>query len=208
MQKTIYIIRHGETDFNRRRIIQGSGVDSSLNATGKRQAQAFYTHYAKQRFDVVLTSQLKRTQETMAPFLETGLPWESFAELNEMSWGIYEGQSSTPEMKANYHRMTQAWKNGDYEVKIPGGESAQALANRLGSFVDHLRQRPEERILICSHGRAMRCLMTLLHEEPLSQMDQYHHDNTGLYLVDYQPEVFTLKLRNDVRHLAHLSKPE
>lgn len=204
MQKTIYIVRHGQTEYNRKHIIQGSGIDSSLNDTGRLQAEAFHRFYAGNSFDVVLTSTLKRTQETMAPFIEQGLPWESFAEINEMNWGKYEGQSSTPEMKQDYRRMLDAWKQGDYDARIPEGESAQELANRIGAFVQHLQERPEERILVCSHGRAMRCLMTLLDRQSLATMEEYQHANTGLYLYDYTPTMFTLNLKNDTRHLEQL----
>lgn len=204
MQKTIYIVRHGQTEYNRKRIIQGSGIDAPLNDTGRLQAQAFHKFYADQDFDVVLTSTLKRTQETMAPFIEKGLSWETFPEINEMNWGKYEGMSSTPEMKEDYRRMLDAWKRGDYSARIPQGESAQELADRIGTFVEHLRERTEERILVCSHGRAMRCLMTLLDQQPLAMMEEYQHANTGLYLYDYQPTVFTLTLKNDTRHLERL----
>lgn len=205
MDKTIYIIRHGETDLNKNQIIQGSGIDSSLNDTGRQQALAFYRLYASAGFEAVLTSALKRTHETVIPFLQDGVPWEQFPEINEMSWGIYEGQSSSPEMKIDYNAMLDAWKKGDYSARIPKGESASELANRLGTFIDHLRHRPEEKLLVCSHGRAMRCMMTLLENRALSEMDQFHHSNTGLYLVDYQPDRFVLKLKNDVSHLETLT---
>lgn len=204
MEKTIYIIRHGETELNKNRIIQGSGIDSSLNDTGRQQADAFFHQYANIGFDVVLTSGLKRTHETVAPFINEGLPWEQFVEINEMSWGIYEGKSSTPDMKIDYDAMLTAWKVGDYSARIPEGESAQELADRLLIFINHLKERPEEKILVCSHGRAMRCMMALLENKPLSDMDQFHHSNTGLYLVDYSPDQFVLKIKNDISHLTSL----
>ena len=60
-KKTIYIIRHGETDYNRQGIIQGSGVDSDLNETGRIQAEKFFKAYHHIPFDKVYTSELKRT---------------------------------------------------------------------------------------------------------------------------------------------------
>ena len=66
---TLYIIRHGETALNRQNIVQGSGVDSDLNNTGHRQAALFFNYYQNIRFDLVITSALKRTHQTVAPFL-------------------------------------------------------------------------------------------------------------------------------------------
>ena len=85
MNKEVFIIRHGQTDLNKDHIVQGSGVDSSLNAYGRKQAAAFYKLYKNQAFEVVLTSALKRTHETVAPFLERGLPWEQHPSINEIS---------------------------------------------------------------------------------------------------------------------------
>lgn len=199
--KTIYIVRHGQTDFNKLGVVQGSGVDSNLNATGWQQAWAFYEKYKDENFDAVLTSRLLRTHETMSPFIKDGLPWEQFAELNEICWGQHEGKKSTPAMKTEFLNLLDAWGKGAYDARIGGGESAQDMWNRLNAFVEQLKKRPEERLLVCSHGRAMRCLMTVLRNDPISTMQDYHHANTGLYLVDYTADIFKFQLRNDLSHL-------
>ena len=49
-KKTIYLIRHGETDFNRQGIVQGSGVDSDLNELGLAQAEAFFPELPRYQF--------------------------------------------------------------------------------------------------------------------------------------------------------------
>lgn len=201
MHKNIYIVRHGQTDYNKQHIVQGSGVNSSLNDTGRQQALAFYQKYQSTNFDVVLTSKLVRTHETMSHFIQDGLPWEQFAAINEMGWGIHEGKKSNPAMMAEYKAMTKAWQQGDYDARITDGESAFELSQRLINFVGHLKTRSESNLLICSHGRAMRCLMTILNQVDLHKMDEYPHANTGLYLVNYQADLFHFKLENDLSHL-------
>ena len=204
MEKTVYIIRHGETDYNRNGIVQGQGVDTSLNDTGRLQAKAFYDHYHQSGFEVVLTSQLKRTHETMAPFIKAGLTWEQFPEINEINWGKHEGQKSTPDMHLQYKRMIEAWESGDLDARLEGAESAADLGRRLSGFVHALGQRPEERILVCSHGRAMRALMCLLREQSLTRMNDYKHSNTGLYKAAYQRQRYEFLLENDLTHLDQL----
>jgi phosphoserine phosphatase len=202
MEKTIFIIRHGETDLNRQGIVQGSGVDAPLNQRGWEQAHAFYRHYKKENFEVALTSRLLRTHQTMEPFIKSGLPWEQFEEINEISWGVHEGKDATPEMKEEHQELINQWNMGNFHARIAGGESAVELAERLGRFVDHLRERPEKKILICSHGRAMRCLTCVLKEEPLHNMENYHHANTGLFLFGYRDMKFYMEIENDTRHLG------
>ena len=86
-------------------------------------------------------------------------------------------------MVAQYRHIIGEWNSGNYQAHLEGAESAADMASRLSQFVTLLRERPEQKLLVCSHGRAMRCLMCLLQGEPLYNMDNYHHSNTGLYQV-------------------------
>ena len=201
MYKTIYFIRHGETDLNRAHIVQGSGVDSSLNELGRQQGRQFYNFYKKENFDLVICSALKRSHETILPFIEDGIPLQRFAELNEMNWGVHEGKSSTPEMKAAYVEMISQWNQDNTDARLEEGESAREMADRLQSFLDQLKQMPQEKILVCTHGRALRCLMTLLKGQHLREMEGYQHSNTGLFLVYQKEEQFEVVLENDTKHL-------
>lgn len=201
--KQIYFIRHGETELNRLHIIQGSGIDSSLNDTGRRQAAAFYGAYADINFEMVICSTLRRTLETVAPFLADGLPLRRYGNINEMCWGEHEGKPSTPEMREAYQTMVNDWQSGNFYAKLgDGSESAQELGDRLNGFIEHLKLFPEERILVCSHGRAMRAMMALLKGESLTDMEKYKHHNTGLYLVTYDAQKgFEILKENDISHL-------
>jgi len=208
MKKIIYIVRHGETDFNRKGIVQGGGVDAPLNELGRQQAQAFYDIYKDVLFEIVLTSKLQRTHQTVQPFLEMGLAWEQFEDLNEMNWGEHEGKESTPQMHTEYQEIKEAWGRGELEVRLPGGESAAELGMRINRFIEHLKQRPEQLLLVCSHGRAMSAMMCLLHGLPLHEMNQYFHYNTGLWKVRLDGFAFEFDLENDTKHLEPLMNVE
>ncbi|MEL7120835.1 MAG: histidine phosphatase family protein [Bacteroidota bacterium] len=199
--KLLYILRHGETEYNRKKMVQGSGVDSSLNETGQKQAAAFFKKYGDIPFELLITSKLKRTHETMSPFIQTGLPWLQMSEINEISWGDHEGKKSTPDMIEKYMEVVNAWNSGQYNVSLANGESALELGTRMQKFVEHIKARPEKKILVCSHGRAMRAMMAVLQNLPLSTMDNFHHTNTGLYLVRFTGQDFLFEKENDVSHL-------
>lgn len=204
MNKTLYIYRHGETDLNRHGIVQGSGVDAGLNERGKKQARAFYDHYKDVGFEIVLTSALRRTHETVAPFLEAGFPWEEFPDINEVCWGEHEGKKSTPEMVQEYKQVLQRWESGDLRAALGEGESAAEMSARLIRFTEWLKARPEKKLLICSHGRAMRCLLCILKGDPPSKMDQFEHGNTALYILHYRNKRFEFEIQNDISHLEDL----
>ena len=203
---TLYIIRHGETEMNRQGIVQGSGVDSELNHIGKKQAQLFYQYYQNVQFDHIITSNLKRTHQTVEPFLLRGgyQSWVKLPELNEISWGIQEGKPSSPEQHDNYKKLMSDWETGVYDSRFEGGESAAELKARVLNVLDFLKQEQhfKKNILLCTHGRTLLCLLTLLNGHPLSKMSQFKHQNTCLYKVHFIDGEFVFETENDVRHLG------
>lgn len=205
--KTIYLIRHGETDYNKRGVVQGSGIDSSLNETGNAQAQAFFNFYKHIPFQKIYTSALVRTHQSVDLFLRQGLPQHILPELNEISWGYKEGKVPNARDDEDYSKLIQSWGNGQTNLKITGGESPLDVAERQKKGLQViLENREENPILVAMHGRAMRILLTQLLKQPLSAMDQYEHANLCLYLLEYSYEdsQFTLIKKNDVLHLETL----
>lgn len=200
--KKIYIVRHGQTDFNLQNIVQGSGVDSSLNQRGQAQAKAFFEYYKHVQFDKIYTSTLKRTKETVKDFLDLGIPSEALAGLNEISWGTKEGFKITPEEDQYYHYMLRQWQLGNTSLRIESGESPDDVVIRMKPAVDHIMRNTNERtVLICMHGRAIRILLCILLNYPLKSMDMFEHENLCLYLLHYDGKTFTIKLHNDISHL-------
>ncbi|MBC8152825.1 MAG: histidine phosphatase family protein [Bacteroidetes bacterium] len=206
--KTIYLIRHGETDYNRQGIVQGSGVDSDLNDMGRAQAQAFFQAYQHVPFTKIYTSRLKRTLQTVQPFLELGIPCESHGGLNEISWGIMEGKMPGNLDNEYYRSLIESWTAGQTDRPTTDGESPAQVVLRQKPVIDLILSRPDENpVLIAMHGRAIRILLTWLMNDPLSTMDHYEHSNLCLYklIYNYQTRQFTIELANDSTHLLTLA---
>ncbi|QNF34527.1 histidine phosphatase family protein [Adhaeribacter swui] len=200
--KKVYLVRHGQTDFNLQGIIQGSGVDSSLNSTGREQARLFFESYKHVPFDKVYTSVLQRSIQSVQGFIDLGIPHEKHAGLNEICWGHREGTRVTPEEDAYYFDTLQKWQDGDITLRIDGGESPQDVADRQQEFLDMLLSRPEEEtVLICMHGRAMRVLLCKLLNYPIQCMDIFEHHNLCLYQLFYTGSMFSVHRHMDIEHL-------
>ncbi|MFY8189615.1 MAG: histidine phosphatase family protein [Bacteroidia bacterium] len=199
--KLIYIIRHGETDFNKLGIVQGSGINSDLNEKGVSQALRFYKCYKDIRFQKIYTSALIRTQQSVLPFIEAGKPYHIFPQLNEISWGIFEGKPQNESERLAYWEVVNAWKNGDFTAKIVAGESASELQTRQQSFIQVLKAQKEECVLVATHGRAMKSLLCTLLNLPLSEMESFEHSNLCLYVLSFDGNSFELIIRNDTAHL-------
>lgn len=207
-QKTIYLIRHGETDFNRRGVVQGSGVDSDLNDMGRAQAQAFFQAYQHVPFEKLYVSGLKRTYQTAEPFINLGIPYEKLTGLNEISWGIMEGRAPGNTDDEYYRSLIDAWSSGNTARTTEGGESPEQVVVRQREAMNVILSHPDENpILIAMHGRAIRILLCWLTGRPLSDMDQFEHSNLCLYLLqyDYDTKTFTVELANDTAHLLSLA---
>jgi broad specificity phosphatase PhoE len=203
-KKTIFLIRHGETDFNRRGVVQGSGVDSELNEQGHAQADAFYEAYQHIPFDKIYTSALQRTTQSVAKFIAKDIPHEAHASLNEISWGIREGQVPAQNDGDYYRFLTESWQNGQTDMQADGGECPEDVQKRQAPIIDLILSRPDEKlILVAMHGRAIRILLTKLLCRPLVEMDTFPHTNLGLYELeyDYTTKQFTIIRTNDTTHL-------
>ena len=185
--------------------MQGSGVDSSLNDMGRAQARAFFEQYKDVPFDRIYTSALRRTSETVAQFIQLGIPHESQRGLNEISWGSNEGQKITPEEDAYYHWMMEQWEKGNTSLRIQGGESPEEVAARQRPVIEKILGGPEKTILICMHGRAIRILLCQLLHYPLKSMDLFEHANLCLYLLDYTGTMSSVVKYNDTSHLTAIN---
>ncbi|MBC7390050.1 MAG: histidine phosphatase family protein [Opitutaceae bacterium] len=200
--KHIYIIRHGQTDYNKRGIVQGSSVDTSLNETGREQADRFYEAYKDVPFDKIYTSKLQRTHQSVQKFIDKNIPWEQHIGLNEISWGEFDGKLSSKEDKEHYLSIMQRWTNGETNLAIGGGESPELVQLRQAPVWDLILSRAEEKnVLVCIHGRALRILMCHIHHLSLTKMDSFEHDNLCLYLLEYDGKKTELLKTNCLLHL-------
>jgi len=203
--KKIYLIRHGQTEFNNKGVVQGRGIDASLNALGRKQADAFYQQYKRIKFDKIYTSSLQRSIQTVAAFAEDGIPVENLPGLDEISWGISEGMQYGEADNKRYYGIINEWKEGNLDLKIKNGESPLEVQKRQEEAINHiLANTEEETILICMHGRAMRILLSWITNTDLSRMDEFEHDNTSLYILTYENNTFNLDVRCDTNHLKDL----
>ena len=105
--------------------------DGSEVYKGQEQAKAFFKKYQEIPFELVVTSTLQRTHQTVKSFIDKGIPWVQLPEINEMNWGIHEGKSYATWMEQPYKEAITEWQNGRYETRLENGESAAELAARM-----------------------------------------------------------------------------
>jgi len=145
----LYLARHGQTDWNLKKKIQGS-TDNKLNATGQDQARALGVKLAGVALDAVYTSGLVRAKETAA-IAVPGLAATALPALNERSFGKFEGIAEDKADPALLEEFKA--RSADPEDSLDGGESLASQAERVAAAVAEIRAaHPSGRILIVSHG--------------------------------------------------------
>jgi broad specificity phosphatase PhoE len=147
----ILLTRHGETDWNLGRRVQGH-TDIPLNPTGLAQAAALAEELEAEPLVAVFSSDLDRARATAATIADRhGLQVSIDADLREKNFGTWEGLTDADIA----HRFPNAQRGnwGD-------GETASAVAERVVAAVERIRaQHPEGLVLVVSHGGPLRALL-------------------------------------------------
>ncbi|GGE33841.1 histidine phosphatase family protein [Streptococcus himalayensis] len=151
----IFLMRHGETDYNKARCFYGS-ADVSINERGKQQALQLQTIMANYPVSHIYTSSLKRTKETARVIFDSGLT--SILDLDEKGFGKWEGLTAD-EIEARYPKEWQAWLEAPFEVTPPDAEEFAHFQQRVWQVIDDLAVRhSKDSIAIVAHLGVLRLI--------------------------------------------------
>lgn len=166
-----YLLRHGETDFNAKGLLQG-WIDEPLNSAGMAVARATRDGLKRAgiQFDLVYSSTLKRAIETATIICGERVPLTLDPRLRELSFGAYEGLY---------------YPNLSCPIPCPGGESLKDLESRVQSFFEDFFQNKiskDETVLISTHGMTIRAIMKIFGVYP-TIWDVPPHGNCGITVL-------------------------
>ena len=203
---TLYLVRHGETEHNRRNIIQGGGVDSELNAAGRAQAEALAQRLRSVSFDALYASTLQRARQTADILARPHEPLSRthLHDLSEMDWGVFEGEPPSEERDALMKALKSKWRDGAYDRAVEGGESIRDVQERAQRAIRHILTREVGRtVLVVTHGRYLRVLLaTILDDYGLKHMQELGHSNTCVNRVVVEEGRAWADLQNCTAHLS------
>lgn len=185
----LLLIRHGETDWNVAKRIQGS-TDIPLNAAGRAQAEALADALSCSLRPVcaVYTSPLSRAAATAAVLADKlGIPCRTQEELREIGFGLWEGLT-WEEVKERFPEEFSLWYGDRRYGRPPEGESYQDLLNRFVPALQKIiRETPptDGDIIIVTHSACIMSLLSMLNATPFSEMaKRYKLSNTAMTEVD------------------------
>ena len=228
----IYIVRHGETEWNAEGRIQGH-TDIGLSDRGREQAQATARRLAEVPFAVAYSSDMSRTRDTARIILgERDIPLHSVPELREYHKGVFEGLT-VQQYRQRYPEQYRASLVNDPDFAPTGGETIRQSTARLTEFVAGLGLtpglgpesasesgsesasasasaseseglRPEDDVLIVGHGGSLRSCIVALLQLPLEANWKFVMQNCALSVIHTYPDNAVLHLYNDTSHLNGL----
>lgn len=162
MKTTFYLFRHGVTDWNKQRRLQGI-VDIPLNEEGRQQAQTLNNFLKTLPLEVIYSSDLSRAKET-AVLASDGMNCNIIvdAALKELAFGDAEGLTIDVALEKYGHDL---WNNfcsideSSLEYGFPGGEKKGIALKRMRDLITNLSESEFRHIGISTHGGALRCLL-------------------------------------------------
>ena len=178
----LYLVRHGETDWNLQRRIQGS-TDVPLNDTGRAQAKRTGELLANRRWDAVVASPLSRAFDTASIIAaEVGLPAPTTdPRLVERTYGDAEGLE-----------ISEVDRRYPGETHVPGREGREDVAARgLEALIDIAEAHPDEDVIVVTHGGLIRSVLHAV--DPRTRhpaitngsVHSFRHDNGTVSLIRF-----------------------
>ncbi len=180
----LYLVRHGETDWNRERRIQGS-TDIPLNSTGRAQAAVAGSLLARREWDAIYASPLSRAFETAGIIAgQLGLPEPvAVSAVVERNYGAVEGMTAT-QIDAMF----------PHDAEVPGRETREAVVGRvLPALLEIAERHHAQSVIVVSHGGVIRSILNAV--DPTGQHGVI--SNGSIHSLRHEDGSFELVAFND-----------
>jgi broad specificity phosphatase PhoE len=180
-QLSVYVVRHGQTEWNREGRIQG-GTDNPLNSTGRDQAAVLARTLSDIKIDAIYSSSHLRARQTAAS-LEGRAPIMAMDELRERFFGKFEGANDKDlTIVADWNKRRFAWADD-----MEGGETLESQSRRAESALRQIRERHKDggAVVIVGHGGINPLLVShLIGVPPLDGASAINQGNDEIYRID------------------------
>ena len=189
----IFIVRHGETDWNCEGRLQG-GTNTTLNNRGEQQAIACRSYFKNIKCDALYSSTLQRAMLTATIMNEAlQLPFIPIKEFSERTFGLAEGMT--------YEERNNAYPHKEY----PNQESIENLQVRIANGLEKIQSEyPDGNVILVTHGAVIHTLFTMV-ENPQLFPQSARLSNGGVSTIHSQNRLWQLDKYNEVQHLSSIN---
>lgn len=200
----LHLVRHGETIQNAQRIIQGQ-QPGELSPLGKLQSKRLADRLHALSFDYIYCSDLQRTRDTLAPFLERSEREVEYThEIRERSFGQLEGLPGE-----RYLEELERTGLSRIDYRPPDGENFYDLQERTDRFLNRIKDgHLGQSVMLMSHGGTIRAFLATLLNKSMDDLLRDDIQNTSLSIVDiFEDGTTRPQAINDHSHLRGLQAP-
>jgi len=202
----IYLVRHGQTAWNREEIFRGR-TDVPLDETGLKQAELVGQYFSGMQIDAIYSSPLARARETARAIARLrNLKVEPLEAMIDMSFGNWEGHAHQEirEIDAETYRQ---WVESPHLARLPGGESLDDVRVRsMAALEDLVRDHPGKNLVLVSHRVICKVLICAILGLDNSHFWQITQDTTAINLIQHRNGKYILSFMNETCHLKPLKE--
>ncbi|WPC39925.1 histidine phosphatase family protein [Clostridium sp. JS66] len=181
----VFLIRHGQTDWNLKEKIQGS-CDTELNDTGIKQAEELSNKLleGKYKFSKIYSSPQRRAIRTAKILSQaTNVDYIPIKGLEEINFGEWEGLTWT-EVKERYPEEYEKWFMERRYTKPPKAESYQDMLDRVLTEIHKIINKNCDNVVIVTHSAIIMCLQCCINNTPFHEMMKFKTDNASIIEID------------------------
>ncbi len=201
----IYLVRHGETEFNRMGVFRGR-FDVELNDVGLKQARETGDALAGEGIEFILTSPLKRaavTAQTISKAL--GVGYEIDEAFNNINLGSWQGVPKNKVMQ-DYPDEWKQWTTEPEHLVVPGGESVEDVKKRASARLIEVVKARDGAFAIVTHRSVIKVLAAFMLNVPPPYFWKFYTDNAAYCAFEYSESGFMLTSWNRNSHLSEKVK--
>ncbi len=180
----IYIVRHGETNWNKEKIIQGSENDEPLNEVGLNQARELAEFFSEKKLDLIISSPLKRARQTSNIVAKRKnlnvICDKNFAEIY---YGDWSGKKSS-EIPVLFPKEWENFLKNPETFSFKNGESIQSLYNRTVYAFENLDK--SKTILVVTHTNPIRMIIAYVLSITVLNAYKLHFENCAISKLSYK----------------------
>ena len=199
---TIYLIRHGQTDWNKKKIFRGR-ADVPLNEYGRKEAEALSRHLENVRVDACYSSPLSRARET-AEIVARPHSLDVMIDegIIDVDYGEWQGISDK-EVDKRFTEIYRRWVERPHHTKFPGGESLAMVKKRSLVSLERIRVgHPDGVVLVVAHRVVTKVVMCALLGLGNAAFWRIRQDNCAYNVIELAGDGAVVVAMNDTCHMS------
>jgi broad specificity phosphatase PhoE len=198
---TIYLIRHGQTDWNKDKIFRGR-ADVPLNAHGRKEAAALARHLKHVVPVACYSSPLSRAIETAEAAVKSrSIDVEVDEGIIDIDYGDWQGIRDE-EVRERFPEIYRRWQERPYRVRFPGGESLAMVKKRALASLERIRnENPDGIVFVVAHRVVTKVLMCAALGLGNSAFWKIRQDNCAYNIIEFSGNEAVVVLMNETCHM-------